>query len=91
MAMPRKSETLTFRIDATTLETIQRAARMKGKSVTAFVTEVAQAAAERDLLDQRLFQIDARAFDEIDAMLNAPAKLDDRLVKLFRSEREWID
>lgn len=91
MGAIRKSETLTFRIDSATLDTIQRAARLKGKSVTSFVTEVAHAAAQQDLLDQRFFKVDAETFEEIEAILAEPAKVDDALVKLFRSERKWID
>ena len=91
MIAPRKSETVTFRIDAARLDTIQRAARLSGKSVTSFVTEVAYSAAEQELLDQRVFRVDSETFEEIEAMLAEPAKVHEALVKLFRSERQWID
>jgi uncharacterized protein (DUF1778 family) len=91
MVAIRKTETLTFRIDSTTLETIQRAAKIQGRSVTSFVTDVALTAAQNEILDQRLFKISDGAFDEIEAMLSEPAKVDEALVKLFQSDREWID
>ena len=91
MSAIRKSETVTFRIDSGRLDTIQRAARLTGKSVTAFVTEVAYSAAQEELLDQRFFLVDDETFADIEAMLAEPAKVHDELVKLFRSERQWID
>jgi uncharacterized protein (DUF1778 family) len=91
MSAIRKNETMTFRVDSQTLDTIQRAARLNGKSVTSFVTEAAHVAAQRDLLDQRFFKVDAETFEEIEALLAEPAKIDEKLVELFRSERKWID
>jgi uncharacterized protein (DUF1778 family) len=91
MSAIRKSETVTFRIDSARLETIQRAARLKGTSVTSFVTEVAYSAAQQELLDQRFFAVNSETFEEIEAMLAEPGKVHEELVKLFRSERTWID
>jgi uncharacterized protein (DUF1778 family) len=91
MSAIRKSETVTFRIDSARLETIQRAARLKGQSLTSFVTEVAYSTAQQELLDQRFFGVDSEAFDEIEAMLAEPGKVNEELVKLFRSERKWIE
>jgi uncharacterized protein (DUF1778 family) len=91
MGAVKKSETLTFRIDSETLNIIQRAARLQGRSVTSFVTQAARAVAEKEILDQRFFSVSAEAFDAIEAMLAEPAKVDEALVKLFRSERKWID
>jgi uncharacterized protein (DUF1778 family) len=91
MSAIRKSETVTFRIDSARLDTIQQAARLTGKSVTSFVTEVAYSAAQQELLDQRFFKVDAETFAEVEAMLAEPAKVHEELVKLFRSERQWID
>lgn len=91
MSAIRKSETVTFRIDSARLDTIQRAARLMGKSVTAFVTEVAYSAAQQALLDQRFFMLGSETFEKIEAMLAGPAKVHEELVRLFRSERQWID
>lgn len=88
---PRKSETVTFRIDTGTLNMIQRAARIRSKTVTSFVMEAAQAAAEQELLDQRHIRLDAEAFDEIEALLAEEPKVDAELVKLFQTDRQWID
>ena len=91
MGAVKKTETLTFRIDPATLDVIQRAAKIQGRSVTSFVTEAARSIAEREILDQRFFSLSAEVFDEIEAMLAEPAKVDEALVKLFRTERKWID
>lgn len=91
MSAIRKGETVTFRIDSARLDTIQRAARLTGKSVTAFVTEVAYSAAQQELLDQRFFMLGSETFEKIEAMLVEPAKVHEELVRLFRSERQWID
>ncbi len=91
MSAIRKSDTVTFRMDSATLNTIKQAARLKGKSLTAFVTDVAHAAAQQDLLDQRFFKVDSETFEEIEAILAEPPKVDAELMRLFRSERKWID
>jgi uncharacterized protein (DUF1778 family) len=91
VAMARKNETVTFRMDTATLETIQRAAHMAGKSVTSFVTDAAFVAAQKELLDQRFVAVGSDMFDHVEALLAEPAKADAALEKLFRSNLDWID
>jgi uncharacterized protein (DUF1778 family) len=91
MTIARKNETVTFRMDPSTLETIQRAAQISGKSVTSFVTDAAYAAAQKELLDQRFLAVDAQVFDGIEAMLAEPARANDALKRLFASAPQWID
>lgn len=91
MSAIRKNETVTFRMDPETLDTIQRAAHLAGKSLTSFVTEAARETAQRNLLDRRFFKLDAEVFEEIEAVLAEPPKIDEKLVELFRSDRKWID
>jgi uncharacterized protein (DUF1778 family) len=91
MAAPRKNETVTFRMDPVTLDTIQRAAQVAGKSVTSFVTEAAFVAAQKALLDQRFVAVSANVFDHVETLLAEPAKANAALEQLLRSNREWID
>lgn len=91
MALARKNETVTFRMEPATLETIQRAAGAAGKSLTAFVTEAAYAAARKELLDQRFLALDPEAFDAVEALLSEPARANTALQKLLGTDRDWID
>ena len=87
----RKSETLNLRIDAETRAVIARAAAARHTSVTAFVTDAAFAAAQRELLDQRFLDVGADVFDAVEALLAAPPRPSKRLVALLRDDRAWID
>lgn len=91
MALARKNETVTFRMEPATLETIQRAAGAAGKSLTAFVTEAAYAAARKELLDQRFVALDPQAFDAVEALLDEPARQNAALEKLLRAGHDWLD
>lgn len=91
MAVARKNETVTFRMEPATLEMIQRAAGAAGKSLTAFVTEAAFAAARKELLDQRFVALDPDAFDAVEALLAEPPKANAALARLLASTQAWID
>lgn len=91
MGAIRKTETVTFRMEASALKTIQQAAALKGKTMTAFVTEVAQAAAEQALMERTRLTLSDEVFDEIDALLAEPARVNDGLKRLMRRTREWLD
>lgn len=91
MAESKKNETVTFRMDSNTLGMIRRAAKIQGRSVTSFVTQAARVQAQKDILDQRFFEVDAEAFQEIERILDEPGKVDEKLVELFRKSPKWID
>ncbi len=91
MTALRKNETVTFRMDSTSLDMIQRAAAGAGKSVTAFVTEAATLAAQKQLLDRRFLALDPSDFDAIATMLDEDGKAQPELVKLFANNRVWLD
>lgn len=90
MAEPKKTETVTFRMDSSTLDLIRRAAKIQGRSVTSFVTQAAKVQAQRDILDQRFIEVDAKAFKEIERMLDEPGKVDE-VVRRFQSAPKWSD
>jgi uncharacterized protein (DUF1778 family) len=91
MGAIRKTETINLRVDAGTRDLIARAAEASGKSVTAFMTEAAYAAAQMELLNQRFMHVDATVFDAVEDLLAEPARRDERLAALMRSERNWLD
>ena len=91
MAAVKKVETLNLRMDSKTRDVIARAAAISGKSVTSFMTEAAYYSAQKELLDQRFVGVDATVFDSVEALLSEPAKVQPKLVELFRSNREWLD
>ena len=91
MGAIKKTETLTFRMDSETLETIRRAANLQGRSVTSFVTEASRRIAEQEILDQRVFKVDAETFAAIEKMLDEPPRVNPKLVQLFRKTQDWID
>lgn len=91
MSAIRKTETVSFRMDSGTLDVIQRAAKIQGKSVTSFVTEAAYALAQKELLDQRFLMLDAAVFDNVEALLLEPVRDNEEVVRRFRALPQWID
>lgn len=91
MTAVRKSETVNFRIDPDAHELVRRAARISGKSVTAFITEAAISSAQKELLDQRFVGVDSAVFDSVLDLLDEPAQVNAELVALFRKQPVWLD
>jgi uncharacterized protein (DUF1778 family) len=91
MSAIRKSETVTFRMDTGTLDVIQRAARIQGKSLTSFVTDAAYALAQKELLDQRFLKLDAEMFDKVEALLSEPVRENEDVIRRFRALPKWAD
>ena len=91
MAALKKSRMLNLRIDPDAHEMIARAAGIKGKSVTAFMTEASVTSAQEELLNERFMGVSADVFAEVSDKLAAPGVARDRLVRLFESRVDWID
>lgn len=91
MPATKKNETINLRMDARTRDIISRAAEVSGKSLTAFMTEAAYVSAQKELLEQRFVGVEATVFDTVEDLLAEPAKINDQLVEMFKSNREWID
>lgn len=68
---------------------IDRAAAALGKSRTEFMLDSARQAAEKVLLDQRLFLLDDAAYKEFDAVLDAPVGPTSALKKLLSTPPPW--
>ncbi len=68
---------------------IDRAAALLGKNRSDFMLEVACREAENVLLDQRLFNLDSKAFDSFNKSLQTPVKDNPALHKLMAEKTPW--
>lgn len=84
-----KRETLNIRIKPEVRDLIDRAAKSRGKNRTDFILDSARLAAEDTLLDQVIFNVSARAFEEFQARLDMPPKPNDRLHKTMITSAPW--
>ena len=84
-----KRETLNLRIKPELRGLIDRAAELAGKNRTDFVLEAARRAAEDALLDRTVFAVNAKAYAEFLARLDAPPRPNDRLRRSLRTNAPW--
>lgn len=85
----RKDDLIQIRASATTKAILNRAAAMRGQKLSEFMLESARARAEETILDQRLFALDDKAYDEFLAILDAPAKPDKALRARMKRKPAW--
>jgi uncharacterized protein (DUF1778 family) len=84
-----RSRLINIRISRTDRSIIDRAARLAGKSRSEFMLEATRRAAQETLLDATLFILDRVSFKRFKAMLDAPAKPNERLQALMRRQAPW--
>jgi len=80
---------INLRTDATSRDLIDRAAEALGKNRSEFMLDAARREATAVLLDQRLFQLDDRAFRRFTAALDTPPSANARLQRLLRARAPW--
>jgi len=80
---------INIRAKRTQRELIDPAAELLGKTRSDFMLETACREAEDVLLDQRVFALDAEAFKEFQAMLDAPPSENPRLRRLMATQAPW--
>ena len=68
---------------------LDRAAASLGKSRTAFILDVTRDAAERALLNRRLFLLDDDDFASFEAALAAPAEPNEALRRTMNASPPW--
>lgn len=68
---------------------IDKAAAMLNKNRSDFMLEAACREAENVLLDRRLFLVDEKTYQTIDALLDAPVKDNPALRKLLNNKAPW--
>ncbi len=84
-----KREALNIRIRPNDRDLIDRAAELTGKTRTDFVIDAARHAAGDALLDRSLVVVDAKAYRQFLARLDAPAKPNKRLLKTLKASPPW--
>jgi len=87
-ASPR-SDNINIRVTPETLGLIDRAARVAGKTRTDFSLDTVKQAAEDIILDQRVFVLDETQWNAFIAMLDAPARPNERLMALLARRPSW--
>ena len=90
MPVTTRTEKLDLRLTASDKQTLQTAASAARRSVSEFVLECALARAEETLPDRRVFRLDAAAWGEFQAALDAPVRPTPRMARLLR-ERSVLE
>lgn len=85
----RKDELIQIRASGSTKEILNRAAALRGQKLSEFMLESARARAEETILDQRLFFLEADAYDKFLRVLDAPAKPSKAVRALLRRKPAW--
>jgi uncharacterized protein (DUF1778 family) len=79
----RREERLEVRLSTTVKNTLQQAASLQRKTISAFVLDSSLAAAAEALASRREFPLSARQYDAFVAALDAAPKPKPRLAKLL--------
>ena len=85
----RRLERLEARVSPEVMDSVRRAASVKGQTVTDFVVLAASTAAQKVLLDQVLFSVSEEKFRAFEAALEAPLAENDAIKKLLASKSPW--
>lgn len=86
---PAKSEALKLRVDSSQRELIDNAARISGKSRSAFILEAAQQAAQEALLDQVFFCVNDEQWIAFNEALERPPEKNEKLARMLGAETPW--
>lgn len=88
-AQPAEKGSINLRIEANTRALIDEAAAMLGKTRTEFMIDTARRQAIDVLLDQRLFVLEAGAYDAFVQALDNPAQPGPKLQRLMARKPVW--
>jgi uncharacterized protein (DUF1778 family) len=84
-----RTSRLGFRATSHQEALIRKAAELCGKNVTQFVLNSACEAAERALIDQRIFFADENQYQAFQNALEQPAQIKPKLKKLLGNAAPW--
>ena len=84
-----KNIRMNFRLNPLQDRLIRRAADVTRKSVSEFILESACLAAENAILDQRLFFLNEKNWNEFQEALQRPAVENPRLKRLLEEDSPW--
>ena len=88
-AAHRPNTSISLRAPASITEMIDCAARLLGKSRSAFILDSARKCAEDVLLDQRFFMLDEKHYAAFLERLSEPSRPTTQLRKLLASKFPW--
>lgn len=88
-AVGPKSERINIRVSSSRRELIEQAAAVKGQSLSEFMLASAADAAENQLLDQRVFQVDIKTLAELHRQIAAPGRANKKLNALLKTKTPW--
>ena len=88
-AKPKADARLEARVPANVLAMVRRAATLEQRTVTEFVVEHLNTAAQQVLLDQTFFSVDEEKFQAFEAMMAAPMSDNEALQQLLSSRSPW--
>lgn len=74
MTAPLKDARIELRVTAAQKQTIERAAALSGRTVSAFSSEVLAARAEQVIQEDRQLRVDAEAFDAFQQVMDQPSR-----------------
>lgn len=84
-----KTSRLGFRASESQAKIIRMASDISHKSLTEFITDSAYQAAERVILDQRIFMVSDDIFNKFSEILDRPEQDNEGLKDLFSSSSPW--
>ncbi|CAQ86496.1 MULTISPECIES: type II toxin-antitoxin system TacA family antitoxin [Photorhabdus] len=85
----RKNRTLNLRIRQEDRDLIDRAAKVKGKTVTEYVLDTIKRDAENTLLEHSFMVVSPEIFDAFISKLDAPVTQNERLIKTANMTKPW--
>lgn len=91
IAAPRASRSSRLGLRATREQEVvlRRAAEIAHKSLTDFILDSACVAAEQTLIDQRLFMVSGKQYQDLVRLLDEPAKTNAGVRDLFSRKAPW--
>ena len=84
-----KNTAIQIRASDETKALLNRAASIRGQSLSDFVLQSARREAEETILDQRVFVLSDEKWDELMAILDAPPAPNEKLRELMRRKPAW--
>lgn len=88
-AAAKRDDLIQIRASAATKAILNRAATLRGQTLSEFMLDSARARAEETILDQRLITLDDEAYKAFLAMLDAPAKPDRAVRTRMNRKPAW--
>lgn len=85
----RRDAVINVRLPTKLRDLIDRAAAVVGKTRTDFILESARKHAVDVLLDQRLFSLETKQYEEFLRVLDQPTESNPRLKQLLASKSPW--